>query len=137
MAADDSFLGTGWAFPPTFRKMTDTVDMLSDEDDVKNSLEVLLSTEIGERIMQPTFGCNLSRMLFEPVDTTMQAYVYNLVNTAVLYYEPRIDIEALTLEPKIEEGVILIHLEYRVRSTNSRHNIVYPYYIEEGTNIKS
>ncbi len=129
------FLGTGWDFPPTFNKEKESVNMVSGEQDIRSSLHILLSTEIGERIMQPEYGCNLKRLLFEPLDLSLKAYIKDLIKTAILYHEPRIRLENITLESKPEEGLIEITLEYIVRSTNSRYNFVYPFYITEGTNI--
>lgn len=129
------FLGTGWDFPPTFNKEKESVNVVSGEQDIRSSLHILLSTEIGERIMQPEYGCNLKRLLFEPLDLSLKAYIKDLIKTAILYHEPRIRLENITLESKPEEGLIEITLEYIVRSTNSRYNFVYPFYITEGTNI--
>lgn len=135
MARQTSFLGTGWGFPPTFDRSLAGVRMVSDEADIRSSLEILLSTEVGERVMQPKYGCDLHRLLFEPLDTTLQAYMQDLVRTAILYFEPRIVLNALTLEPDPEQGRILINIDYTVASTNTRNNFVYPYYKSEGTEI--
>lgn len=136
MADKAEFLGTGWGFPPTFEKDTGSVGMISDEEDINSSLEILLGTSIGERLMQPTYGCDLKRLLFEPVDTSLKAYIQELIRTAILYHEPRIKPDKVNLAARPEEGVIEITLEYTVRTTNSRYNYVYPFYINEGTNIK-
>ena len=135
MASDYPFLGTGWDFPPSFDRGWKSNTMISDEDDIRSSLEILLSTEIGERVMQPTYGCNLKRLLFEPLDTSLKAYIKDLIKTAILYHEPRIRLEKVSLEAKSQEGVIEITLEYLIRTTNSRYNYVYPFYVSEGTNI--
>ncbi len=74
-----SFLGTGWKFPVQFNKTNGTVEMLSDEDDIQNSLQVLLSTRIGERIMQPSYGCNMDVLLFEAINESLITYVKDLV----------------------------------------------------------
>ncbi|MCG8696948.1 MAG: GPW/gp25 family protein [Bacteroidales bacterium] len=131
-----SFLGRGWSFPPTFDKGSKGVKMLEDEDDIKSSLHILLSTSIGERIMQPTYGCNLDKLIFENLNTTLKTYIVDLVRTAILYHEPRIDLDKVSIEPSNEyEGQILIIVEYVVRTTNSRQNYVYPFYLNEGTNV--
>ena len=137
MKATTSFLGTGWSFPPTFNKSTAQVDMLSDEDDINSSLEILLSTRQGERVMQYKYGCNLNEMLFEPLTTTLKTYIKDLVKNAILFYEPRIDAKKIELDDSREtEGIVLIIVEYVVRSTNSRFNFVYPFYKNEGTQVK-
>ena len=137
MKAIKSFLGTGWGFPPTFSKETLQVEMLSDEADIQSSLEILLSTRQGERIMLHKYGCNLDEMVFEPMTTTFKTYIKDMIQTAILYYEPRIDVKKITLdESRDTEGVILVIIEYVVRSTNSRYNFVYPFYKNEGTQVK-
>ncbi len=135
MANDRSFLGTGWSFPPTFRRSTRSVEMLSDEYDIQSSLEILLSTRVGERVMQPKYGCNMEKLLFEPLDTTLQAYMKDLIRTAILYFEPRIILESITLEPVVNEGRININIEFTIATTNTRNNFVYPFYLNEGTEI--
>ena len=135
MANDRSFLGTGWSFPPTFRRSTRSVEMLSDEYDIQSSLEILLSTRVGERVMQPKYGCNMEKLLFEPLDTTLQAYMKDLIRTAILYFEPRIILENVTLEPVVNEGRININIEFTVATTNTRNNFVYPFYLNEGIEI--
>ena len=133
MAENISFLGTGWSFPPEFSRARRGVKMISDETDIENSLEVLLATRIGERIMQPEYGCNLNEMMFEPLTLSLQTYIRDLVFTAIYYYEPRISPEEVTLTATEEEGMILVSIDYVIRSTNTRHNIVYPFYLQEGT----
>ncbi|MCP4075090.1 MAG: GPW/gp25 family protein [Gammaproteobacteria bacterium] len=135
MSADESFLGSGWGFPPTFNKTTRSVDMLTGEDDIPSSLEILLSTQVGERVMQPKYGCNLDRLIFEPVDTTLQAYIKDLIKTAILYFEPRIILNDVVLIPRPMEGRIDIEIFYTVATTNTRNNYVYPFYIEEGSEV--
>ncbi len=137
MKTFNSFLGTGWGFPPTFSKDTLQVSMLSDEEDIQSSLEILLSTRQGERVMLHKYGCNLNEMVFEPMTTTFKTYIKDMIQTAILYYEPRIDVKKITLDDSRDaEGVILVMIEYVVRSTNSRYNFVYPFYKNEGTQVK-
>jgi uncharacterized protein len=129
------FLGTGWDFPPTFERGPDGVRMISDEDDIRSSLHILLSTTVGERRMQPKYGCNLQKLVFEPSDATLQAYIKDLVKTAILYFEPRIILNDLTLEASPLEGRIEIVITYTVAATNTRFNLVYPFYVAEGMEV--
>ncbi|MET0395050.1 MAG: GPW/gp25 family protein [Chitinophagaceae bacterium] len=132
MEAKKSFLGTGWSFPPAFTKNPCQVLMVSDEEDIRQSLQILLSTRHGERIMQPEYGCNLDVLLFEPVTTSLITFVKDLIEKAVLYHEPRIDLKRTDIRTdQIMEGLLLIELEYVIRSTNSRYNLVYPFYLNE------
>ncbi|WP_346860958.1 GPW/gp25 family protein [uncultured Draconibacterium sp.] len=132
----NSFLGTGWSFPPEFKKETKTVVMLQDEEDIKSSLEILLSTRLGERIMVPDFGCNLDELLFKPLNLTLKTYVIDLMKTAILYHEPRIDVNKINIKQGDERnGELLISIDYVVRNTNSRKNMVFPFYKQEGTEL--
>jgi hypothetical protein len=126
------FLGTGWSFPPTFSKGAHTVATTSGEEDIRRSLEILLSTARGERVMLPEYGCNLEELLFEPINTGLQTLLFERIRTAILYYEPRIETEAIELNTdRVTEGVVLIEIAYRIRTTNSRYNFVYPFYKNE------
>lgn len=132
-----SFLGTGWSFPPTFDTATDAVEMVSEEADIQESLQILLSTRKGERIMLPDYGCNLDEMVFETMTTTFKTYIREMIRNAILFYEARIDLHSIKIDDSREvEGVILIVLEYSVKTTNSRFNFVYPYYKKEGTELR-
>lgn len=136
MSATQSFLGKGWNFPPAFDKVTKGVEMLQDEKDIKSSLEILLSTRLGERVMVPEYGCALDRLLFEPLTTSLATFIKDLIKTAILYYEPRIDVLTIDLSDTNElEGKIIIELDYLVRATNTRYNIVFPFYKNEANNI--
>lgn len=136
MNTEQSFLGEGWSFPPEFNKGAKIVQSTSGEEDIKKSLEILLSTRIGERVMLPDYGCNLEELLFQPLDLSLKTYVKDLIKTAILYYEPRIDVRSIDIDSTNElEGELLIKIEYLVRITNSRGNIVYPFYKGEGNEI--
>ncbi len=130
------FLGRGWSFPPTFDPGISGTEMLEEEADVASSLEILLSTAQGERVMLPQYGCNLDELIFESLDTRMKTLMADKVESAILYNEPRVELESVRLDESRElEGVVLIEIVYRVKSTNSRFNFVYPFYKLEGTDI--
>ncbi len=136
METTKSFLGRGWSFPPEFNRGAQKVKMLEDEADIKSSLEILLSTRLGERVMVPNYGCNLDGLLFKPLNLTLKTYVTDLIKTAILYHEPRIDLNKVEIDPSDElNGVLLIKLDYTIRTTNSRKNMVYPFYKEEGNEL--
>ena len=137
MSTKKHFTGIGWSFPPTFQKNAREVSMASDVEDIEQSLTILLGTIKGERVMHPSFGCNLDEMLFESYNLTVKNYLIDLVKTAILFYEARIEPTKISInESFIHEGKVLIEIEYIVRSTNSRFNMVYPYYINEGIEIQ-
>ncbi|QGY47046.1 hypothetical protein GM418_26300 [Maribellus comscasis] len=136
METTKSFLGRGWSFPPEFNRGAQSVKMLEDEADIKSSLEILLSTRLGERVMVPNYGCNLDELLFKPLNLTLKTYVTDLIKTAILYHEPRIDLNKVEIDPSDElNGILLIKLDYTIRTTNSRKNMVYPFYKEEGNEL--
>lgn len=131
----NSFLGTGWAFPPAFERETGTVEMVSDFKDIDESLDILLSTSLGERVMQPGYGCELQDYLFEPLSSTVIGYIKDRVKTSILLYEPRIIAEKIevTADDSFDliEGRFTITVEYTIPGTNSRFNYVYDYYKNE------
>lgn len=133
----DSFLGTGWGFPPTFSLHTATVETVSEEKDIFQSLHILLSTQLKERVMRSDFGCDLSALLYENITITLLTKIKGIIENAIVLYEPRIDL--IDVDFHMEEtnsGIINIEIIYKIRATNSRTNYVYPYYLEEGTFIK-
>ena len=132
-----SFLGTGWSFPPQFIKETQQVSMISDVPDIISSLEILLSTAVGERILQPRYGCNMDKLVFEPITLSLETYMQDLIFTSVYYFEPRVVPNEVTLTDDTLNGTIYVNLGFTVRTTNTRYNLVYPYYLTEGTNIQS
>ena len=132
MNEENSFLGKGWTFPPTFDNASGEVQMLTGEDDIQSSLRVLLATKLGERVMQPLFGCNLDAMVFELLDTTLKTEMKNLVERAILFFEPRINIDKIDVDSQNDlNGVVIITVNYVVRSTNTRGNLVFPFYLSE------
>lgn len=136
MESTNSFLGRGWAFPPAFNRNTHSVELVEDEADILNSLEILLSTRRNERIMLPGYGCNPDELLFKPLDLALKTYLADQIKTAILYHEPRIDVTRVTLEESgMQDGVVLIKVEFVVRKTNSRKNMVYPFYKNEGNEL--
>ena len=139
MAVDftsNDFLGKGWSFPPSFNAQSKAVDITEKEEDINRSLQILLTTTVGERVMQPRYGCNMEDLLFEPLNTSTKTIIIDKIKTAILYFEPRIDARSITLNTQNElEGEILIEIEYEVRATNSRFNFVFPYCKNEGTEL--
>lgn len=136
METKQAFLGTGWSFPPEFDKATKAVVTISDEEDIKSSLEILLSTKVGERVMQPKYGCNMDELLFNPLDLSLKTFVSELIKTAILYHEPRIDVEKIDITQGDDlNGELLVILDYKIRATNSRINWVFPFYKVEGTDL--
>lgn len=130
------FLGKGWAFPLDFSNDS-CVKISEKEQNIQESLYLLLRTYPGERLMQPDFGCRLRDYNFKTFDSTVATQIKNSVQLAVMRFEPRVDIESVDVENDDTSDIpcIRITLNYTIRSTNTRHNLVYPFYINEGTDV--
>ncbi|HXB09585.1 MAG TPA: GPW/gp25 family protein [Puia sp.] len=132
---DNSFLGTGWSFPPAFDAALGSCRMVTNEVDIEQSLNILLSTMLGERVMQPQYGCDLQPYVFSPLNPHMVGYLKDRVRNAVLFYESRIKIEKLEVTAADStdaiEGRFRITLTYTVTQTNTRFNYVYDYFQNE------
>lgn len=131
--SDIRFLGKGWAFPPAFDPRTRGALMVEQVEDVEESLRILFSTNPGERVMQPGYGCGLQRLVFEQLTESTLTEMRSLIEKAVLFFETRITLDAVSFD--VEDplgGVLRIGLDYTLRTTNSRHNMVYPLYLDEG-----
>lgn len=136
---DKAFLGIGWSFPPEFDRQGDDLDvkMVSEEDDIKESLKILMSTKIGERVMQPTYGCGLHGLVFESIIESTETEMKDVIDRAILFFEPRISLNSIDIDAeKAYEGLIKIQLNYTVRTTNTRSNVVYPFYSLEGSQVR-
>lgn len=138
MDKENSFLGIGWSFPPRFDETNREAVMVSKEVDIVQSLKILLSTTPGERVMNPNFGCNMNQFMYEEISETLFSHIKSVISDAILRFEARIDVESIDIEyDNGHEGILYITITYRIRQTNSRHNMVYPFYILEGNNISS
>lgn len=133
----NSFLGRGWSFPPAFFKDVAGnagVRLVENEEDINQSLSILFSTALGERVMLPEYGADLHDLMFEGIDIGFLTRIKDRVKTAVSRFEPRIKLDDLKITTTETEGVVLLVLEYTINSTNTRTNMVYPFYIVEATN---
>ena len=133
---DRAFLGTGWSFPPTFDRHTGRVETIVAEADIRQSIEIILTTQPGERLMQPDFGCDLRQFLFVTADAGTIASLKSIVADALLYHDPRIIVNRVDADPRqVPEGILLIEIDYTIRQTNTRTNLVYPFYFREATDV--
>ena len=131
--AKKAFLGVGWGFPPCVGSDGGNAIVMY-EDDVKQSIRIILGTDQGERVMRPDFGAGLRSFIFGPVSATTLQRIKTRVQDALTKWEPRIDV----LQVKItfdssDRSALLIDITYRVRSTNTLQNLVYPFYLHEGS----
>lgn len=107
--------------------------MLSGEEDIRSSLEILLSTRVGERVMQAGYGTNLDQFVFESLTASFVTYMRDWIKKAIDFYEPRINLKKVdVVTDRQNEGILFIVLDYVTRSTNTRNNLVYPFYLNEG-----
>ena len=132
---DKTFLGKGWSFPPEFHSGTYSNKLSSEDEDIKESLFILLSTIPGERVMRPEYGCDLHGLIFHPKSPETEREITSLISMAILRYEARITVDDIRVNMDYFEnnGLVLVHLDYTVIEVNTRSNIVYPYYLQEGT----
>lgn len=131
--ADRSFLGTGWAFPVTL-DADGGAALVDHEEDIRQSIRIILETNLGERVMRPEFGSGIRAFVFESISTTTLALLRHRVQEALQRWEGRIDV--LRVEATVPTGLrnqVDVSIDYRVRATNTFYNLVYPFYLEEGT----
>lgn len=134
---EKSFLGKGWSFPPTFDKKLGDVKMVTMEEDIRQSLEIYFSTKLGERIMRNDYGCFLHSQVFELANESLIQGLSKELERSINEFEPRILITEITAsKAESTEGLIEINIAYEIRATNNRSNIVFPFYLNEGTSIK-
>ena len=132
MADDQQFLGRGWGFPVTFGNQGRVVTVVEAEEDIHQSLEILLSTHVGERVLNPTFGWERDSLMFEPLSTSFAAYLTREIETAILFFEPRVKLNRVNFESEPDrEGLVLIRVDYTIKTTNTRTNFVYPFYVPQ------
>jgi phage baseplate assembly protein W len=126
-----AFLGQGWAFPVAVAPSGDIATAIY-EDDVQQAIRIILGTEPGERVMRPDFGTGLRGLMFEPINTTTIALAQHRVQQALVLWEPRIDSIDVKVDADPPNGKLMINVSYRVRTTNTFYNLVYPFYLQEG-----
>lgn len=131
-----SFLGAGWSFPPRFSN--GEVAMTLNEEDIQASLHILFHTVPGERFLQPEYGLDMNPLMFEPMSTTLRTFLIDRIHTTILIHEPRIKVTDLQIDsPDPNDGTLKVFLEYEVRATNSRFNLVFPFYQTNSNELRA
>ncbi|MNK01835.1 Lysozyme [compost metagenome] len=131
---DKTYLGTGWAFPVRFNQRG--VSLVSDEEDIFESLRILFSTIPGERVFRYNYGCPIDKWVFSKIDLSERTMIIDIIEQAIRDGEPRIITEAVDVEVRDPlEGILWIKIEFTIRQTNSRKSMVYPFYFLEGTQL--
>jgi len=134
MEKENAFLGIGWGFPPEFSlEGAGGPFMVSGVEDINQSLEILFSTAIGERITQLRYGSSFQHHLFRVMNGTLLSLIRTQLEQNIRDHEPRIVVNEINVMPDQIEGILYIDLAYTVIATNSRNNLVYPYYLNETT----
>ena len=127
-----NLIGKGWTFPirPT---PEGKLSLVSGEEKIRQSLLLILSTAPGERKMYPEFGCGIHNLVFQPNTEMLHARVQNQVRDALIRYEPRIDVVDVRVEmPPEARNFLIVRIDYRIRTSNSFYNLVYPFFLTEG-----
>lgn len=126
------FLGTGWSFPVE-PSPAGALRWASEDEKVRQSIWLILSTAPGERQMLPEFGCGIHDLVFEPNTVTLRAQLGTQVREALARWEPRIEVLDVRVETASEARNHLdIRVDYQIRELNAVDNLVYPFYLEEG-----
>lgn len=134
---ESSFLGTGWSFPPVFDNANYQLQLSGGENNINQSIDLLLQTPVGSRSLMPTYGCDLFRYIFRRVDATARAEIIQSVKQTLLYSEPRISVENVDVADTADGTSLAINISYKIKQTNTRHNHVFPFSLIEGTNLKA
>lgn len=130
MSIDKNIIGKGWAFPPQFKADTNQTVMVDGFEDINQSLYILFTTEIGERVMQPNYGSALKSMIFESINEHFKSYMRMVLTRSILLYEARIKpISIDFMEDDTLNGRYLMHLEYFVLNTKQKNSFVFPFYL--------
>ncbi|WP_456401945.1 GPW/gp25 family protein [Hydrogenimonas sp.] len=125
------FLGVGWAFPPRVES-DGAFATVSEEDDIKEAIRIILETAPGERPMRPEFGCGINEYVFGVINGVTLGQIGSEVRRALTLFEPRILLERVEVSAReAESGRLLIEIDYTVKRSNSRQNMVYPFYLKE------
>jgi len=127
------WLGRGWAYPAAIDPATGGIAAAEYEADIRQSILIIIGTAQGERVMRPDFGCGIHDLVFEAIDTALLTRVQTAVMNSMVKYEPRIEVLSVDIDPtEAGDGLLTIELQYRVRLTNQKDNLVYPFYFNEG-----
>ncbi len=126
------YLGVGWKFPVRVN-VRGGLSLSSYEEDVQEAIWIILSTAKGERQMLPNFGCGIHDYVFEPNNTITRGSITHAVRQALTQWEPRIDVLDVSVDDSTPPNMLLIRVDYRIRANNTLYNMVYPFFLQEGT----
>jgi phage baseplate assembly protein W len=134
---ENHFLGSGWSFPVTFSAGNYQLNLTSYESNIKESIDIILQTKMGERNLEPLFGSGLQQFFFRKMDETLKGEISEAVKFSILHNEPRITLKSVEVVfTNMQTGLVEIKVGYVYNQTNTRHNYVFPFHLKEGTNLK-
>ncbi len=130
MSTNEEIIGTGWAFPPRFEIATGETVVVTGPEDINQSLFILFTTELGERVMQPNYGSAFKTMLFENINEHFKSYMRMVLSRSIAVYEARIKPTRLDfIADEDLEGRYLMNLEYIIVATRQKNNFIFPFYL--------
>ena len=133
---ENNYLGSGWSFPVTFTAGNYQLNLSSYESNINDSIDIILQTRMGDRILEPRFGTGLQQFIFRKMDESLKGEIADVVKMSLLHNEPRITVKEVEVEfPDVRKGLVSICIKYVYNQTNTRHNYVFPFHLKEGTNL--
>lgn len=128
-----NILGTGWQFPVK-PNAAGKLSLAGGDEKIRQSIWLILSTAPGERVMLPDFGCGIHDLVFEANTASLRSLLREKIREGLTKWEPRIDVNEVRVETNVDaRNYLLIHINYRIRSNNAFYNLVYPFFLREGT----
>ncbi|KWX77066.1 GPW/gp25 family protein [Paenibacillus jilunlii] len=122
------FLGRGWKYP--FAVQRGNINSSDGEDSIRESILLILSTARGERVMRPDFGCRLNELVFSPNTMSTATLLRSFIEEALQNWEPRIEVDDITVTPRSDQSQLEVSIDYSIRASNSKYNLVYPFFLE-------
>lgn len=133
---EHSFLGSGWAFPVTFTAGNYQLELNANEKNINDSIDIILMTKQGERCFEPLFGSGLQQFFFKKMDETLRGEIEEAIKISLLHNEPRITVNDVKVDyTDLYKGITEVTIIYTYNQTNTRHNYVFPFHVNEGTNL--
>ncbi|MEP1489574.1 MAG: GPW/gp25 family protein [Algibacter sp.] len=133
---EKEFLGSGWSFPVTFSVGNHQLVLTRFENNIADSIDIIMQTNIGERSLEPQFGSGLQQYFFKEMNETLRGEIKDTITASLLTNEPRIEVLNVEVEYiDVLSGIVEVSIDYKYNQTNTRHNYVYPFYLKEGTNL--
>lgn len=137
MSDTKTFLGIAWNYPPKFKGggQGPPTEMVANEENIRQSLMTLLSTSPGERVHRYDYGCPIREYAFEKMNASTKTMLRDRIERSIIMFEPRVVVNAIEFDENATDGVLNIRIDYTIKQTNSRTNMVYPFYFVEGTDL--